>query len=195
MIIEAVCWTLPLKSLYWIPILPNLHPTQLHFTQIHFTKIILNFQRVQWEVLIENAFEGVLSFEISKSSNFTISRDSSLYGWKWSFHLPRSVSGYFSTVLRQVSNRRPDTLTISFSSWVVRSLRCTAGARGRALFAMGTQPIAAALANGSQAATFAMFGSILNELFGGSAYDENDGGRSIVWVGRLRCVWPISSIW
>ena len=97
---------------------------------------------------------------------------------------PRSVSGYFSTVLRQVSNRRPDTLTISFSSWVVRSLRCTVGARGRAELAIGTQPIAAALANGSQAATFAMFGSILSELSAFRAYTENE------WlvVGRVNRV-------
>uniref|UniRef100_A0A182IQ13 Uncharacterized protein n=1 Tax=Anopheles atroparvus TaxID=41427 RepID=A0A182IQ13_ANOAO len=72
---------------------------------------------------------------------------------------PSSVSGYFSTVVRQVSNRRPDTLMMSFSS-SERSRSLNTGGAGSGWDAIGTQPMAAARANGNQAATEAM-------LFGG----------------------------
>lgn len=73
---------------------------------------------------------------------------------------PRSVSGYFSSVFLQVSNRRPDTLMSIFSSSGLRRSFNTGGG-GRGLAAMGTQPTAAARANGNQAAaTEAMCGGI-----------------------------------
>ena len=65
------------------------------------------------------------------------------------------MSGYFSRVVCQVSNLRPDILTINLSS----SAFCfdvTAGGGGSGFVAIGTQPMAAALANGSQAATEAI---------------------------------------
>lgn len=63
---------------------------------------------------------------------------------------PRSVSGYFSSVFLHVSNRRPDTLMSIFSSSGFR-LSFNTGGGGRGLAAMGTQPTAAARANGNQA--------------------------------------------
>uniref|UniRef100_A0A182M588 Uncharacterized protein n=1 Tax=Anopheles culicifacies TaxID=139723 RepID=A0A182M588_9DIPT len=73
---------------------------------------------------------------------------------------PSSVSGYFSTVVRQVSNRRPDTLMMSFSS-SERSRSLNTGGAGSGWDAIGTQPMAAARANGNQAATEAiLFGGI-----------------------------------
>lgn len=63
---------------------------------------------------------------------------------------PRSVSGYFSSVFLHVSNRRPDTLMSIFSSSGLRRSFRTGGG-GRGLAAMGTQPTAAARANGNQA--------------------------------------------
>uniref|UniRef100_A0A182VHD5 Uncharacterized protein n=1 Tax=Anopheles merus TaxID=30066 RepID=A0A182VHD5_ANOME len=68
---------------------------------------------------------------------------------------PSSVSGYFSTVVRQVSNRRPDTLMMSFSS-SDRSRSLKTGGAGSGWDAIGTQPMAAARANGNQAATEAI---------------------------------------
>ena len=68
---------------------------------------------------------------------------------------PSNESGYFSRVVCQVSNLRPDMLTMSRSSSAF-CLDVTAGGGGRGLVAMGTQPMAAALANGSHAATEAM---------------------------------------
>lgn len=56
--------------------------------------------------------------------------------------LPRRVSGYFSKVLRHVSNRWPEILIVSFSS--SERLDCfTIGAGGSGFVAIGTQPIAA----------------------------------------------------
>lgn len=77
------------------------------------------------------------------------------------------MSGYFSSVLRQVSNRRPDTLISSFSS-SGRRLSFGMGGAGNGLLAMGTHPMAAARAKGNQAATEAMLcGGML--LVGASA--------------------------
>lgn len=73
---------------------------------------------------------------------------------------PRSVSGYLSTVFLHVSNFRPETLIINFSSSLfLRSL--VIGGAGSGLFAIGTQPMAAARANGSHAATDAMVKTVV----------------------------------
>ena len=65
------------------------------------------------------------------------------------------MSGYYSSVLRHVSNLRPDTFIRSFSS-SGRLLSLGMGGAGSGLLAMGTHPMAAALAKGSHAATEAM---------------------------------------
>lgn len=97
-----------------------------------------------WSLYWENIFLRMLNFT-NFSHDFIIIH--SKFVLLFSIRLlPSKVSGYFSTVLRQVSKRRPLTLIINFSSCVVRSFRLTAGALGNWLFAIGTQPIAAALA-------------------------------------------------
>lgn len=65
------------------------------------------------------------------------------------------MSGYFSKVFRHVSKRRPDTLIRSFSSSVLRR-SLGIGGGGSGWVAIGTHPMAAARAKGSQAATEAM---------------------------------------
>uniref|UniRef100_A0A915KFS5 Uncharacterized protein n=1 Tax=Romanomermis culicivorax TaxID=13658 RepID=A0A915KFS5_ROMCU len=76
--------------------------------------------------------------------------------------LPNKVSGNFSNVLRQVSKRRPLTLINNFSSLTLSigkffGLTAETGALGIDALLTGTQPMAAALANGNQAAMEAMF--------------------------------------
>lgn len=116
---------------------------------------------------------------------------------------PRSVSGYFSSVFLHVSNRRPDTLMSIFSSSGLR-LSFNTGGGGRGLAAMGTQPTAAARANGNQAgkpksfhfsakvwescvnspaATEAMCGGIF--LFVVESQDETQSARRLPSVSSL----------
>ena len=69
--------------------------------------------------------------------------------------LPNNVSGYFSSVFCHVSNLRPEMLIMSFSS-SARCLSEISGGGGSGFVAMGTQPMAAARAKGSHAATEAI---------------------------------------
>lgn len=78
---------------------------------------------------------------------------------QWEKLVPRSVSGYFSSVFRHVSKRRPDTLMSIFSSSCFRRSFFTIGGGGRGFAAIGTHPTAAARANGNHAAATDAIGS------------------------------------
>jgi hypothetical protein len=69
------------------------------------------------------------------------------------------VSGYFSSVFLQVSNRLPDTFISIFSSSAFFRSFFTTGGGGRGFAAIGTHPTAAARANGNHAAATDAIGS------------------------------------